>query len=605
MAGPPFREPPVRVTLRGPAWLVVVLAALVFAVTAITFLPALDGHFLNWDDEENFLRNEGFRGLGRPQLRWMFSTSLMGHYIPLTWLSLGVNYAVGGLEPRSYLAGNVLLHAAAACLALLIARRLLDAAFRGRAPAYAVELGAVFAALVFAVHPLRVESVAWITERRDVLSGVWYLLAVWAWLRAVAAADPRIRPGFYALSLCAFTAGLLSKASGVMLPFAFLLLDAYPLRRLGLGWPRLLGEKLPYLALAGLGAAVALWAVRQSTVITSYGDYGVGARIAMMAYSFVFYPWKWLWPVGLSPMYELPVRVDPWAPRFLLPLIVCVLATAVLITLRRRWPAGLAAWAYSALMVLPVSGIVHAGFQLVHDRYSYLSGLGLALLAGGALVLVLRAGAESRLTPWLAVLLGATTAAAVFGLAAQSWRQSKVWRSSETLWTWAVDLDPDCAICHNNLGSAIIHSPTRTTLSPAIAETHFRRAIALRPGRPTFYHNLGGALAFQGRYAEAEAPLREFLRLSPHVPEAPGRLGMLYVDEGRYPEAIPLLRQALDMEPRFTAVRADLVRGLRLEAQAQRKSGREAEATALEAEAVRVEAGAPPGSGAAAGTYPR
>lgn len=578
------------------------LAALVFAVTALTFLPALDGQFLNWDDEENFLRNEGFRGLGPSQLRWMFSTSLMGHYIPLTWLSLGVNYALGGLQPRGYLAGNVLLHAATAVLAFLIARPLLAAAFRGRASGAAVDLGAALAALVFGVHPLRVESVAWITERRDVLSGLWYLLAVWAWLGAVAG-DTRIRPAFYALSLGAFAAGLLSKASGVMLPVAFLLLDVYPLRRLGLGWPRLIGEKLPHLALAGLGAGIALWAVRQSTVLTSYGDYGGGARIVMTAYTFVFYPWKWLWPVGLSPMYELPVRVDPWAPRFLVPLIVCVLVTAVLIALRRRWPAGLAAWTYSALMLLPVSGLVHAGFQLAHDRYSYLSGLGLALLAGGALVLVLRAGAESRIRPWLAVLLVATSAAVVLGLAAQSWRQTRIWRSSEALWAWAVELDPDCAICHNNLGSAIIHSPSRPALGPALAEAHFRRALALRPGRPTFYHNLGGALAFQGRYAEAEAPLREFLRLSPRVPEAPGRLGMLYVDLGRYPEAIPLLRQALAMEPRFAAVRADLVRGLRLEAQGQRRTGREAEAKALELEAARVEGGAPPGPGAA--VYPR
>jgi hypothetical protein len=434
-----------------------------------------------------------------------------------------------------------------------------------------VDLGAGFAALVFAVHPLRVESVAWITERRDVLSGVWYLLAAWAWLGAVAGS--RIRPGLYALSLGAFAAGLLSKASGVMLPLVFLLLDAYPLRRLALGWRRLVGEKLPHLILAGLGAVVALWAVRQGTAVTGYGDYGPAARIAMTAYSLVFYPWKLVWPAGLSPMYELPARVDLLAPRFLLPLVACLLVTIVLVALRRRWPAGLTAWIYSALMVLPVSGIVHAGFQLAHDRYSYLPGLGFALLAGGALALVLRAESEGRLAPWLAVLLGATAALIVLGLGAGTWRQSRVWRSSETLWAWAVDLDPDCAICHNNLGSAIVHSPSPTPLGPALAEGHFRRAITLRPGRPTFYHNLGVTLAMQKRYVEAEGPLREFLRLSPQAPEAPGRLGMLYLDEGRYAEALPLLRRALRMEPRFTAVRADLVRGLRLEAEALRVGG--------------------------------
>jgi tetratricopeptide (TPR) repeat protein len=215
-------------------------------------------------------------------------------------------------------------------------------------------------------------------------------------------------------------------------------------------------------------------------------------------------------------------------------------------------------------------------------------------------VAVLRAGAESRLTPWLVVLLGATAAVVVLGLGAESWRQSKIWRSSEILWAWAVDLDPDCAICHNNLGSAIIHSPSRTALGPAVAEAHFRRAIALRPGRPTFYHNLGGALALQGRYADAEAPLREFLRLSPQTPEAPGRLGMLYVDQGRHAEAIPLLRRALALEPRFTAVRADLVRALRTEAEALRVNGRGTDGKALESEAARVEEATPRSSGASA-----
>jgi len=187
-------------------------------------------------------------------------------------------------------------------------------------------------------------------------------------------------------------------------------------------------------------------------------------------------------------------------------------------------------------MILPVSGIVHAGFHLAHDRYSYLSGLAFALLAGGLFATVLRARAEGRLTPRLGALLNVTALVSVLALAADTWRQSKLWHDSETLWAWAVDVDPDCAICYNNLGSAIIHSPARTSSSAALAKG---KPLALRPDRPTFYHNLGGALALQGRYAEAEVPLREFMRLSTQVPEALGRLGMLYVDQGRYGKAIP------------------------------------------------------------------
>jgi len=148
-------------------------------------------------------------------------------------------------------------------------------------------------------------------------------------------------------------------------------------------------------------------------------------------------------------------------------------------------------------------------------------------------------------------MLSLTALVIVLALAADTWRQSKVWHDSETLWAWAVDVDPDWAICHDNLGSAIFHSPARTSSTPALAEAQFRKVVALRPERPGVYRNLGWTLAFQGRYAEAEIPVREFMRRSPRVPQAPGLLGMLYLDQGRYGEAIPLLRQALRMEPRF------------------------------------------------------
>lgn len=564
----------------------------VAAAAVLPFLPALHGEFLNWDDEENFVRNQGFRGLGWAQLRWMLSTTLMGHWIPLTWLSFGLNYALGGMDPWGYHVLNLLLHAANALVFWRIARRLLIAAWGDDANGGATDAGAVFAAVLFAAHPLRVESVAWITERRDVLSGFFFLLSVWTFLRA-AEDGPELRRGPYRLSVAAYATGLLAKASGITLPGALLLLDVYPLRRRALGWRRLVAEKLPHLALAGAAAAVAVWAVRSGTVVTGYGEYGAGARLAMTAYSLVFYPWKWLWPTALSPMYELPVIVNPLTPRFLVPILLVPAITAVLIVLRRRWPAGLAVWLYSCLMVLPVSGAIHSGFQLAHDRYSYLSGLGLAVLAGGALVAALRAGAQARLRPRLVGLLLGTAALVAVGLGAETWRQSRLWGNSQTLWRWAVDLDPACAICNSNLGAAVIHTPSRTPASAALAEPHFRRAIALRPERPTAYHNLGGALALQGRLAEAEVAFKEFLRLSPRVPEAPGRLGMLYVEQQRYGEAIPLLRAALAMEPRFAAVRTDLVRALRKHAGILRRERQEALAQMLEREAATVEAGSP------------
>src|SRR6266852_2241433 len=435
------------------------LPLLVFLITGTVFLPALRGDFLNWDDSVNFVANPYYRGLGWAQIKWMLTATLMGHYIPVTWLSFGLNYALGGMNPWGYHVGNLVLHAANATLVYLIARRLLAAARgggsqSGHATGPVVGAGA-FAALVWGVHPLRVESVAWITERRDVLCGLFFLRAALAYLKGLERGG-NLRPTWQALSLAAFVSALLSKAAAMPLPAVLLLLDVYPLRRRSAGWNRLVIEKLPYAALAAATAVVALIALPRGAAVTSYDSYGVIARVGMVAYSLMFYPIKFLLPIRLSPMYELPARVDLASWPFLPALLGVAGVTAALVLGRARWPGGLAAWAYSALMVLPVSGIVHAGFQLAHDRYSYLSGLGLALLAGGALVAVLRAGAESRLTPWLAVLLGATAVVVVLGLGAESWRQSKIWRSSEILWAWAVDLDPDCAICHNNLGSAII-----------------------------------------------------------------------------------------------------------------------------------------------------
>jgi hypothetical protein len=238
-------------------------------------------------------------------------------------------------------------------LLYLIARRLLARA-GAAAGEPALSAGAVFAALLFAVHPLRVESVVWITERRDVQGAFFFLLSVWGYLYAVAGGrDGRLTPLGRGLSIAAFAAALLSKASTMMLPAALLVLDVYPLRRLAHGWRRLLTEKLPYFALAAVDLAVAWMAVRRETRISDLG--GVAARLTMVLHSVFFYLWKWVWPAGLSPMYEAPAAIDPVTPRFLIASIAVLLVTAALVALRHRWPAGLAAWTYAALMILPVA----------------------------------------------------------------------------------------------------------------------------------------------------------------------------------------------------------------------------------------------------------
>jgi len=204
-------------------------------VTLLVFAPAVHHQFLDWDDLENFTSNQSFRGLGRTQLEWMWTTTLLGHWVPLAWMTLGLDYLVWGMNPLGYHLTNVLLHTANAIVFYFVALRLLGAAGApaGTANRLASALGAAFAALVFAVHPLRVESVAWVTERRDVVSGLFYLMAILAYLRDSDVRNGDSRRRWYWISLGCFVLALLSKAITVTLPIVLVVLDVYPLRRLG------------------------------------------------------------------------------------------------------------------------------------------------------------------------------------------------------------------------------------------------------------------------------------------------------------------------------------------------------------------------------------
>ena len=554
------------------------LPFLVFIAVFVAFLPALEGQFLNWDDDINFLDNQAFRGLGWAQLRWMWTQNLMGHYVPLTWMSLGLNYVLGGMDPWGYHLGNVLIHAMNAVVFYFINRRLLAAA--GFSDDAQRMWGAAFAALVFGAHPLRAESVAWVTERRDVLCGLFFLLAVLAYLVSL---EPRAGRAARLLSLAAFGAAILCKAQAVPLPAALLILDAYPLRRLRAGWRPLLIEKLPYLALALVGGVIAIIATKTGATFTSYAQYGPAARAAMTGYGIIFYPWKWLWPTNLSPLYELPARIELFSPRFLIPSMATVLVTVLLVALRRRWPAGLAVWTCSAVMVLPLVGPLHTGNQLAHDRYSYLSGLGFAALAGGALAWLLWAAARGTLSPLVGRVGLAGAALVLLGLGSATWVQASGWRDSESLWSWAVESDPECAICLNNLAMALM---ARNQTDDA--EAALRRSLAIR-GHATTHNNLGALLERKGQLDAAEQEYREALRVKPDLTQALANLGELCLKRGRYEDALAPLRGAFRAAPDLPRLRANLAVALRRRSDELARAGNSTEAAALREEASRIQ----------------
>lgn len=557
-------------------------------VTGFCFLPALSGSFLNWDDNVNFLDNPAFRGLGLEQIRWAATSVLFGHYIPLTRLSWSANYALGGMDPWGYHLVNLVLHAANAAIFYFVARRLLAAAVGGGAPHVRrdpdLAVSAAAAALVFGIHPLRVEPVAWITGRADLLCATFALLTVWSYLRAVEDGGTARSGGILVASL-AFAAALLSKGVALPLPAALFLLDVYPLRRLPrLGWRSLAREKFPLLLVMVAGAATVAYAVRHGAVLTTVSTYGPIARITVVMYSSVVSLVRFLWPASLSPLYEMPARVSLLQPRFGLAVAAAVLITVALVFVRRRWPAGLAAWIFSALMLGPTSAAVRQGVDLAPDRYSYLAGLGFATLVGGAALAVIRLVRRGALSRTITAIVGVAAVVGPLGLGAASWSFAEVWRDSETLWRWAVEVDPECSVCHGKLGESALGGPGGTARVTE-AEGMLRRAIELRPDLPDAYYNLGTALVLQGRYAEAESPLRSYMERVPRAAAGPERLGLVYLLERRYEAAVPLLRIAHRQRPDAPALRGYLVEALREYALELRAQGRGAEADALGAEA--------------------
>jgi len=548
-----------------PAWRAAPIALAL--LTAVVFAPVLGAGFVDWDDPINFLENPYYRGLGWSQLRWMLTANVMGHWIPVTWLTLGADFAVWGMNPFGYHLTNLLLHAASAALFYLVARRLLGLAIPAAAPG-AVNLGAVVSALYFALHPLRVESVAWITERRDLTSGLFFLLTILAYLKAHER-PPAVRAGWRWVSLAAAALALASKSIVMGLPLVLLILDVYPLGRLG---PRVRDwwtgparavwrEKIPF-ALLAVGTAAAAYLIQRNTGFLTPAD--PAGRVGMVAYNVWFHVWKTAVPLNLGPIYELPTRVNPLDTPYLMSAAGGLAITVVVWLLRRRWPAGLAIWASYLVMLAPVAGFVHTGNHLGADRNTYVSGMGFALLVGTLAITVVLAGRRGLLRPPVTALALGVVAVWIGGLALTARAQSAVWHDSETLWRYAIEVDPTCAICHHNLGIVLGRRGDR-----AEAQALLERAIALRPDRSEFQGNYGLLLIQMGRRPEGLARLRSRLDHNPRDVNTRVNLGIALVEDGRAAEAIGELERALRVRPDSLPALTSLGRALLADGRAE------------------------------------
>ena len=543
------RQPPLR--LGDPARLAAILCPLIVGLTTFAaFWPALSGKFVHWDDYKLYVENPEYRGLDDRHLLWMFTTVKMGHYHPLTWLSVAIDYEISGMSPTSYHRTSLILHALNAVLVYFVALRLLAAAQRVKSVEHpvALRLAAAVAALLYAVHPLRVESVAWASERRDVLSLFFLLLALLAYLRAFEPDRAETRsPGWRAASWLLLLGSLLSKAWGMSFVLVVLILDVYPLRRLPAKvtewWKApyrpVWAQKLPYLVLGLAAAVMAGYAQRAGTIgtVKTLDEWGIGARLAQACYGLTFYIWKTIYPTCLAALYEIPYRMDELAPRYLASYVAVAGGVLLLVKLRRRWPGVIAASLVYVLMLLPVLGFVQSGPQLVADRYSYISCIGWPLLAGGGLLRLWRARGLDR---WGKA--GAAGAAGVLVvLFVLTYRQTAVWHDTRSLWTHAIAVGHRSAAAHSRYGT-ILRKQGRIDQSME----QYRAALELRPDYGYAWVNLGNGFFDKNDFAEAERCYRQALKFIYDKHSAYMNLGKLYYDSGRLGDAITSFRAAVE-----------------------------------------------------------
>jgi protein O-mannosyl-transferase len=397
-----------------------------------------------------------------------------------------------------------------------------------------------FVAAVFAIHPLRVESVAWLAERKDVLSGLFFMLTIGAYVRYARRPWSLARHGLVVLL---FAMGLMCKPMLVTLPVVLLLLDYWPLQRTE-SEGRLVLEKLPLLALSAASCVVTLLA--QTGAMPSIKSFSLSARLANALASCMVYLGQMVWPAGLAVFYPYPHNgLPPWEMALAGTLLAGL--SAVVLWQRRKQPWLLVGWVWYLVMLLPVAGLIQAGRQAHADRYTYLPQIGIYLAVTWLV-------AEWKVNR---VALGGLMAGVLAVLMVCAWQQTAYWKDSETLWTHTLACTTDNAVAQNNLGNALLQ---KSQADEAIA--HLQKALQIRPNFAEAHYTLGNALRQKGKVDEAIVQFQEALKIKPDYAEAHNNLGTALRQKGRVDEAISHYQKALKIMPDNESIHVNLANAL-------------------------------------------
>jgi tetratricopeptide (TPR) repeat protein len=493
--------------------LFVCLALLLVTIAVYSSVFGFD--FVNFDDPDYVTANRHVRsGITAEGVKWALTSTEIANWFPITRLSHMLDCQLFGLEPGAYHAVNLLIHALAAILFFAFLHRATKAIWPS-----------AFAAFLFAVHPLHAESVAWISERKDVLSAFFWFLALWLYVRYT----EHPGTGRFVAVIVAFTLGLMSKPMLVTFPFVLVLLDHWPLRR---GWR--IQEKLPLFVLSFAAALSTFLAQRGSGAVQAIGELPLGTRIENALVSYVAYLAKTIWPANLAVFY-------PYTDLQLWQAAAALLAIAALSYLvwrqRVSRPYLMVGWLWFLGTLVPVIGLVQVGAQARADRYMYIP------MAGFGIMIAWAAAGLDRSRRAIAV----TAVIACIALCGTTWAQVQTWRDSETLFRHAIASTGPNYLAEHNLGVALMNEPGK--LPEAI--THLQSAVRLQPNSARALTDLGSALArAPGRFPEAIANYQAALKLEPDSAIPHNNLGSaLSKIPGRLPDAIAELQTALRLNP--------------------------------------------------------
>lgn len=517
----------------------VVAGLLVASVVAVFWQTGHHG-FISYDDPTYVTANPQIRnGFTVESLRWAFTTTYFSNWHPLTWLSYMLDYRLFGDNPRGYHLVNVGFHAANTVLLFVVFRRMTGALWPS-----------AFVAALFGIHPVHVESVAWVSERKDVLSTFFWVLAMGAYARHV----ERPRPASYLLVLACFALGLMAKPMVVTLPFVFLLLDYWPLQRFAVAAGRrialppvaLIVEKIPLFALVAASSAVTYVAQASGGSVAGLEKFPLSIRLMNAAVSYVQYIHQMVWPFALSLRYPHPGRALPFWQAVAAGAGLALVSILVCRYMRQR-PYLVVGWFWYVGTLVPVIGLVQVGEQAMADRYTYVPLIGLfIILAWSGREIV---GRRRSLQP---VLVGLAAASLVVLMVA-TWVQVRYWRDGVTLYEHSLAVTSGDFLLHFNLANELRE---RGELDAAVA--HYAATIRADPTFAAAYTNAGPILASQGRVDEAIASYVAALKLKPDLAEAHNNLGILLAQAGRTDEAIAEFSEAIRIKPELADAQRNL-----------------------------------------------